>query len=325
MENKKNTEQNQNKKQILLNNLYEFLNSTKDQTLQLNPQDGDILQRTDSFRDKFEQKDLEEYKRDYSSRIDKQLLIIAQNISNSLFNLPNQKFTAFMSRYEVWGLDLTLQQFIINFYLVVKTDNMLRQFVMLHMDKIIKTVKEYVEKYLITHMFDFNFKEPRTDYVKKQLVKQMKQNDLKLKEKLADQKFEEQPKTEEVQEAPIPEQHVEGQKEIKIEPFEAQVEKSNSIPYILSMDEMLKMSDDELKHLQKTIENKNIPQIQDNMKDVLNKEGQLKEKKEETSQPTSKEEPVENQTEDEKKMAQQILNNLKQQHQNLERGFTNNG
>jgi hypothetical protein len=35
-------------------------------------------------------------------------MIISENIMNSLFALNNEKFSAFMSRYDVWGFDLTM-------------------------------------------------------------------------------------------------------------------------------------------------------------------------------------------------------------------------
>lgn len=308
---------NERKKQVLINNIYNFLDITKDEKLETKPTDGDLIPRED-LSEKFEQKDLQQYKKDYSSKIDRQIMIIAQNISNSLFNLPNEKFTAFISRYKVWGLDITMQQFIINFYLVVKTDNMLRQFVMLHMDKIISTVKEYLEKYLITHMNDFNFKEPRIDFVKKQLESKMKENDLQLKEKLENQTFKND--KEENEDVKIPEQHLASEKDLTIEPFNAKVEDTEAVPQILSMDDILNMDEDELNNLEKAAQNKKIPEIQNNMENINEKPAAEEEQPQKNTQ-----EENEAENDNERQMEQQILNDLKQQHQNLQRGFTNNG
>ena len=288
-----------NKKSLLIDGLYDFLKNNDHDQLQLKPQQyPDFQQQQDKFSLLNRDGDLEEYKKDYSSRIDKQLLIISQNIAQSLFGLNNEKFTAFMSRYNVWGFDLTMQQFIINFYLVVKTDNLLRQFVMDHMDKIIKTTRNVVQKYLITHMADFRFRELRTEYNRKKLKDQMKQNQQQIDKRLTDrdkqpvqQDFNapgpgetegtapispieqnEQGEVGEVDTTPIGEA---GGITNPINPFTPPTTPENAAQTsIISMTDMMNMTDAERANI--GTNNGEIPQIQDNMAGITggNAEGE---------------------------------------------------
>lgn len=307
-----------NKKQLLIDNLYDYLQQNNSQELQLKPQEyQENTAKKDDFSLLNKQSDLEEYKKDYSSKIDKQLLIISQNIVNSLFALNNQKFTAFMSRYDVWGFDLTMQQFIINFYLVVKTDNMLRQFVMSHMDKLIKIAKNVMEKYLITHMGEFQFRETRTDYNKKKIMDKIKETQKQLEQKLKEKDLnakEQEQETSQNEEEEAPEANID-QGIPAIQPFNASVE-GGEVPQIYSIDDMLKMSDQELNNLNNKQANTKIPQIQDNMNNTENQP---------QTQNISPEQEAEPQNEEQRNMEQQILANLRREHQNLQKGFTNNG
>ena len=327
-----NRDSKHNKKQLLIDNLYNFLQNQNGQELQLKPQQYDVdPNQKDDFSLIAKDGDLEEYKKDYSSRIDKQILIISQNIIGSLFGLNNQKFTAFMSRYDVWGFDLTMQQFIINFYLVVKTDNMLRQFVLSHMQKIIKTARDVMQKYLITHMNEFRFRETRTDYNKKKLMDQAKAAKVDLNEKVKDKDLNPTGKEEKetgqaaaYEEPPIVVgQAAEGEGGVPpIQPFNPEGgETEGGVPSILSMDDMMNMSEQELNNITTSPEG-TIPPIQPMNNEVgtippINQEPIY------TAPPKEGEE--EQQTEDEKEMEQQILANLRQEHPGLQRGLTNNG
>ena len=90
---------------------------------------------------------------------------------------------------------------------------------------------------------------------------------------------------------------------------------------ILSMDDMMNMSEQELNNITTSPEG-TIPPIQPMNNEVgtippINQEPIY------TAPPKEGEE--EQQTEDEKEMEQQILANLRQEHPGLQRGLTNNG
>lgn len=320
-----------NKKSLLIDNLYNYIENNSEDTLELKPQQFQLTNNGEDFSLLRKDDDLEQYKKDYSSKIDKQIIIISQNIMNSLFGLNNQKFTAFISRYNVWGFDLTMQQFIINFYLVVKTDNMLRQFVMDHMDKIINVTRSVSQKYLITHMNEFRFRETRTDYNRKKILDQLKQNQKDIKEKLQNKDL--SVKQEQVSNnttnnnttSPSTNANTTTTNNVEIIPFEAQVAgNENNVPKILSMDQIMNMSDEDLQHLDEVAKQQQVPQIENNMEGVQ-VQPETEEEQQEKQEEQNKTQQNKSQNEQQSQMEQQILNNLRKQHQNLQRGFTNNG
>lgn len=343
-----------NKKQLLIDNLYDYLQKNNTQELELKPQEfQNNVVKKDDFSLLNKQSDLEQYKKDYSSKIDKQLLIISQNIVNSLFGLNNEKFTAFMSRYDVWGFDLTMQQFIINFYLVVKTDNMLRQFVMSHMDKLIKIAKSVMEKYLITHMGEFRFRETRTDYNKKKVMDKIKETQKQIDQKMKEKDLNSQ--TAEISmpsssstststatpvttgtttdEGEIPESEGEeggeegGEAIPEVQQFNTALNGENDVtnPQVYTMDQMMNMSDQELENLTNNNTNIEVPQIQNNIENLGTQPETTPQTETEPTGTEPEEQQEEQQSEEEQEMEQQILANVKRQHQNLQRGYTNNG
>lgn len=66
----------------------------------------------------------------------------------------------------LWGYDLCLEEFILNYYLIIKKDNRLRQFIILHLLKLISRLKNIIEKQLILKMNNFNFKNGEDDELK---------------------------------------------------------------------------------------------------------------------------------------------------------------
>lgn len=70
------------------------------------------------------------------------------------------------------GYDITLEQFITRYYLVIKKDNRLRQFVILYLSKILQEVKTVIEYQLLTKLNRFNFAEPNAEAELKKLEKQ---------------------------------------------------------------------------------------------------------------------------------------------------------
>lgn len=354
----KKTKRTTNKKTVLIDNIYNYIKNNHEE-LELKPEQFQISDEQQDFTLIDKQNDLQQYKKDYSSKIDKQILIISQNIVNSLLALNNEKFTAFMSRQSVWGFDLTMQQFINDFYLVVKTDNMLRSFVLSHMDKIINAAKNVLEKYLITHMNEFRFKETRTDYNKKKLIDQMKQNQKQIEERLKNKDLNAKQNKKQEKDSTTTEDFSSTSTSsssttspstqatssttntsttspapgnIQITPFEAQVAGAEpNIPRILSMDQMMNMSDEDLQNINQIAQNNTIPPIENNMENVevqpQTEEEAETETPEENEAPEENENPEEEeqQSEEEQNMEQQILNNLRRQHSNLQQGFTNNG
>lgn len=332
--------QKKNKKQLLIDGLYNYITTRGEEQLQLKPDEFENLEKNQNdFSLYNKEDDLEQYKKDYSSRIDKQILIIAQNIMNSLFGLNNEKFSAFMSRYNVWGFDLTMQQFINSFYLVVKTDNMLRQFILDHMDKIINVTRNVMQKYLITHMSSFTFNEARTDYNKKKLLNKMKKNQIAINEKMKQRNVDPVKKNEEVEtptSGAVVAPNTEGQ--INTTPIigQPQLEINNLTsgnigqPRIYSLEEMMNMSDEQLDQatqfaqpnpIEDNLSGITPPPIQ-SPEELLHQN--KKEQNTEQEPKTTEQPPSEQPSEEEIKMQQQILANLKKQHQNLQRGATNN-
>lgn len=191
-------ENEKQKQRVLIDNIYDFLQRNKDEELELKP--TEYYNSDDDFSLFNKEVDLEEYKKDYSTEIDKEIYIIAQNINDDLFNLNDQKYLAIISRIDVWGFDLTMEQFILSYYLYIKKDNKLRQFVMNHMDKIIKAVKLIMDNRLVKGINRFEFRNNRNKLNIEKLKKQRKQNDQKLKNiKIKEEGEEQQQKQKEEQ------------------------------------------------------------------------------------------------------------------------------
>lgn len=121
--------------------------------------------------------ELQIVKKDNRNQLDKQIYNISQNIVFNFFSLSNQKFYAIILRCKQWGLPICIQQFIMHYYLYLKTDNRLRQFVMLHFNKIALIVCSIIQMQLINKLnlqsFKSNSKQIKT--LKQKLVKTQKQ------------------------------------------------------------------------------------------------------------------------------------------------------
>ena len=141
------------KNDFLIDRIYNFLQNNKDNlNVELKPNEYSNLEDNDSqFNFKYK-KDLEVIQKDYSTQIDKQLDIISNNIAIKFFELNDEKFQAILERIMLWGYDLCLEEFILNYYLIIKKDNRLRQFIILHLLKLISRLKNIIEKQLILKM-----------------------------------------------------------------------------------------------------------------------------------------------------------------------------
>ena len=155
------------KNDFLIDRIYNFLQNNKDNLdIELKPNEYSNLENDDSqFNFKYK-KDLEVIQKDYSTQIDKQLDIISNNIAIKFFELNDEKFQAILERIMLWGYDLCLEEFILNYYLIIKKDNRLRQFIILHLIKLISRLKNIIEKQLILKMNNFNFINDEDDELK---------------------------------------------------------------------------------------------------------------------------------------------------------------
>lgn len=123
------------------------------------------------------QSQLQIIKKDNRNQLDKQIYNIAQNIVFNFFSLSNQKFYAIILRCKYWGLNICVQQFIMHYYLYLKTNNKLRQFVMLHFNKIASIACNIIQMQLVSkiNLQDFNSSNIETKQLKQKLVQKQKQ------------------------------------------------------------------------------------------------------------------------------------------------------
>lgn len=150
---------NNNANQLdLTDKLLQYLNSVNiNEPIEVKPSEYVFTQEKMSKKTNIDNIDVEVLNKDYSTKLDKQLKNIANNIVVKFFELNDEKFKAVMQRIMLWGYDTCLEEFITNYYLIIKKDNRLRQFVLLHLVKLIKIIKEIIEKQLTVKMNNFNF------------------------------------------------------------------------------------------------------------------------------------------------------------------------
>jgi hypothetical protein len=150
-----NTQASENKHN-LIEKLVNFLKETDlNEPLEVKPVD-------EFYSIEPQKNDVEKVTKDYATELDKQLDVICQNIAIRFFELNDEKFQAIMQRIELWGYELCLEEFILNYYLIIKKDNRLRQFVLLHLPKLIKMLKDTIQVELTTKMYEFDFKNTNT-------------------------------------------------------------------------------------------------------------------------------------------------------------------
>lgn len=150
-----NTQASENKHN-LIEKLVNFLKETDlNEPLEVKPAD-------EFYSIESQKNDVEKVTKDYATELDKQLDVICQNIAIRFFELNDEKFQAIMQRIELWGYELCLEEFILNYYLIIKKDNRLRQFVLLHLPKLIKMLKNTIQVELTTKMYEFDFTNTNT-------------------------------------------------------------------------------------------------------------------------------------------------------------------
>lgn len=146
---------NAKERQSLIEQLIDFLHETKYEELELKPKDRDETIADDSNAQLTE--DLEILKKDYSTDIDKQLYNIAENIVFSLKSLSEDQFKAVLDRFLLWGIQQTMEEFIFDYYLIIKKDIDLRQFIVIHMNKLLTIIENILNKQSILRIAKQDF------------------------------------------------------------------------------------------------------------------------------------------------------------------------
>lgn len=146
---------NAKERQSLIEQLIDFLHETRYDELELKPKDRDETITDDSNAQLTE--DLEILKKDYSTDIDKQLYNIAENIVFSLKSLSEDQFKAVLDRFLLWGIQQTMEEFIFDYYLIIKKDIDLRQFIVIHMNKLLTIIENILNKQSILRIAKQDF------------------------------------------------------------------------------------------------------------------------------------------------------------------------
>ena len=167
---------NAKERQTLIEQLKEFLDETKNETLELKPKDFNESSNDDKSKAQVN-KDLEVLEKDYSSDINSQLYNIAENIIFVLRGLPEEKFKAVLDRFLTWGILPTMEEFIMDYYLNIKKDADLRQFVIIHFAKILKLTENILNSQSILRIAKQDFTNDNDEEI------QILRNKLKEKEK----------------------------------------------------------------------------------------------------------------------------------------------
>lgn len=167
---------NAKERQTLIEQLKEFLDETKNETLELKPKD--FNENSNDNKSKAQvNKDLEVLEKDYSSDINSQLYNISENIVFTLRGLPEKKFKAVLDRFLTWGILPTMEEFIMDYYLTIKKDADLRQFVIIHFSKILKLTENILNSQSILRIAKQDFTNDNDEEI------QILRNKLKEKEK----------------------------------------------------------------------------------------------------------------------------------------------
>lgn len=167
---------NAKERQTLIEQLKEFLDETKNETLELKPKDFNETSNDDKSKAQVN-KDLEVLEKDYSSDINSQLYNISENIVFTLRGLPEEKFKAVLDRFLTWGILPTMEEFIMDYYLTIKKDADLRQFVIIHFSKILKLTENILNSQSILRIAKQDFTNDNDEEI------QILRNKLKEKEK----------------------------------------------------------------------------------------------------------------------------------------------
>ena len=122
---------------------------------------------------------VETIKKNSGTQISNENKIICSNIIKSFLGLNDEKFLACLEKIREWGFETCMEQFIMDYYLYMKQDNNLRQYIIMHLKTILNVLKDQLEGELIKKISTFNFLNSKDD-----LEIQTLKNNLKNKQQL---------------------------------------------------------------------------------------------------------------------------------------------
>lgn len=161
---------------LLIQKIKDYVDSTKNIQLEKKPNEFQNSENNIKTARTIDD-ELQEIQKSNETKIDRQLYNVAENIMLSYFSLDTTKFMAVIQRINCWGLQLTLQEFILDYYLFCKTNKYLKQFVLMHLDKLITLVSSMIEKQLITklNLYNFNVSNTSLNTLKEKLIQKQKE------------------------------------------------------------------------------------------------------------------------------------------------------
>ena len=159
----------------ILDKLYLYIDDTKNEKLEIKP--DEFNDEDKKFKSLNVSTTVETIKKNNGTQISNENKIICSNIIKSFLGLNDEKFLACLEKMKEWGFDTCMEIFIMNYYLYMKKDNNLRQYIVLHLKTILNVLKEQLECELIKKISTFNFLNSKDD-----LEIQTLRNDLKNKQ-----------------------------------------------------------------------------------------------------------------------------------------------
>lgn len=160
----------------ILDKLYLYIDDTKDEKLEIKPNE---FNNDEKFKTLNISSTVETIKKNSGTQISNENKIICSNIIKSFLGLNDEKFLACLEKIKEWGFDTCMETFIMDYYLYMKQDNNLRQYIVMHLKTIINVLKDQLEGELIKKISTFNFLNSKDD-----LEIQTLKNNLKNKQKL---------------------------------------------------------------------------------------------------------------------------------------------
>ena len=148
-------------KNNITDQLFNYLNEIKDEPLELKPNEFENLHKRD---DETSNSNAETVKKDTGTIVSKEVRIICNNIIKSFLGLNDEKFLACMDRIKQWNFEICMREFIMNYYIFIKSDNRLRFYITSHLDHIILILKEEFESNIVKNINLFNFENSKDDY-----------------------------------------------------------------------------------------------------------------------------------------------------------------
>lgn len=159
-------------KENVIDQLFQYLNSSKDEPFELKPNEFENLDRGSENANS--NNNIETVKKDYGTSLSREVRIICNNIIKTFLSLNDEKFLACMNRIKEWNFEICMREFIMNYYIFVKSDNRLRFYITNHLDHIILILKEEFENNIMKNIHLFNFENSKDDYEVQLLKNELK-------------------------------------------------------------------------------------------------------------------------------------------------------